>query len=792
MLTLRRLLAGSLLLGAAALAPAQEIPPDPTNTLQFEYSVAPTNNAILITETTNRISVTISNWIDFTNIVITGQLGTNQFSFNPGDDDGVFVGELLTPLVMERTPITIAIQLIGVELATAITEPPADPLVVISNRTERTYIVVPRPPNDRFTNAFKLLSAGETTLGTNQYASLERGEPSHASVPGHDRSIWWTWSAPASGNVLFDLAGTEFPAILSVYRGDRLTNLVSVASSTNDTANRLPPNVVFNASQGLTYRIAVSGLDSNSFGRVRLRVAPGGTPDTRPPVVAILTPAQDSLVTDELLAVTGSAREPFPLDSGVSNVVLRLNGQVVTNAVGTDAWSAVIALPPGTNIVSAVAHDFAGNASQADSVVVRFLNPTNTYFALASQLPGTGGFVAAHNRQAIKESGEPFHAGNEGGRSVWYWWRAPSDGRLDLTTSGSPLDTLLAVYIGNALTNLTELVSNDDAFPGVAWSETSLLVSSNTVYRIAVDAFGAAVGEFGLQYVFTPLQAGTFFNLTVSPANGGAVSPPGGAFPSGARVTLTAVPQPDFAFVGWEGDVASTQNPIDIAINRNLRVTPRFRTVRFTDDFETGDLSRIPWTQGDPPWIVQTNVVAAGSFALRTPPIDHRQTAVLSLTTNTGSGTASFDVRVSTEPAWDFFEFLIDDTVVRRWSGEVPWQTVTFNVSAGTHTFTWRYTKDPNFQSGLDAAFLDNLYLPPPSGSGSGGQQPTLTLTLFSEGGQLTLQGEPGVTYDFEAAPSLAGPWSVIGSQSSSSGIINLLDLEAVGQSRRFYRARTR
>lgn len=800
MIPVRRLLAALVLLAASAPVRSQEPPVDPgtTNTLQFEFSVVPTNQAILITQTTNLISVIVSNWMAFTNVTITGLQGTNVIDFiddgTPPDQqagNGIFQGELLTPLVFEQSPIDLLLTLIGTDLASVTNEPPADPPLMVTNTARVTYNIVPRPPNDPFTNAFKLLSAGGLSFGTNQYGSLEPREPVHASVNSRSASIWWTWAAPSDGNVLVDLAGTEFSAILSVFRGDRVTNLVAVAASTNDVGRGLPPNVVFPATRGTTYRIAVSGIDSNNVGRVRLRVAPGGTPDTRPPVIAIQSPLTDSLVSDPLLVVSGSARESFPLDSGISNILIQVNNQPRTNALGTESWAATVTLPPGTNVIRAFAVDYAGNTSEADSIVVRYLNPTNDYFALSAQLEGTGGFVSSSNEQATKEHGEPLHAGNDGGRSVWYWWRAPAHGELSLTTSGSTVDTLLAVYVGETLADLTEILSNDDALPGSAYSSVRFPVSSNEVYRVVVDAYGGAIGTFGLQYVFTPAQAGTFYNIAVSRGVGGSVSPPGGAFPAGARVTLTAVPQPDFAFVGWEGDVASTENPLTLVASRNLRLTPRFRTVRFTEDFESGDFSRVPWNNAAPSWTVQTNPVAAGFFAARSGPAGHGQSSSLTLVTNTASGTGSFDLRVSSEPGWDFFEFLVDGTVVRRWSGEVPWQTFTFQLSAGDHTFTWRYVKDPNFTAGLDAAFLDNVYLPPPSSTGGGSLRPLLSIHLFPEGAQITVVGEPGVPYELQAAPSVSGPWSHIATQASGSGIINILDLQAVGTDRRFYRATT-
>jgi len=798
MFSLRCSLAGLLFAACCCFTVSAQPSPGATNALQFQYSIIPTNGAFLITETTNTISITVSNYLAFTNIVITGRTGTNVIRFNdagtPPDnaaDDGIFRGRLVAPPVTERTPLTLSLLLTGLDLASITNEPPAEFPIGVTNAFDVLYTIVPRPPNDNFTNAFKLLSAGGVTVGTNEFASPEPREPRHANLTGASQSVWWTWASPANSRVLVDLAGSTFPGVLAVYQGDRLSNLVAVASSTNDTANRLPPNVSFDATRGTTYRIAVSGIDTNATGIVRLRVAPGGTPDTRPPVVTIQSPTQDSLVSSAVIAVSGSAREPFPLDSGISNIVLQVNGGPPTNAIGTELWSAILTLPPGTNVIRAVAVDFAGNRSAADSVVVRYLNPTNDYFSLSRQLEGIGGFVSSANDHASREAGEPLHAGNDGGRSVWYWWRAPTDGQLALTTSGSLVDTLLAVYAGDALDTLTEILSNDDVFPGSGWSEISLAVTSNSVYRVAVDAYGAAVGEYSLQYIFTPREAGTFYNLTINPANGGAVSPPGGAFPVNGRVTVTAVPLEDFAFVGWEGDIVSGENPLTLTITRNQRITPRFQTVRFTEDFESGDFSRLPWVLSAPRWLFQTNEPPRAGFSARTPALGGRQSASLALSTNTGPGLVSFDVRVSTEPAWDVLEFLIDGTVVRRWSGEHPWQTVTFNLGGGPHTFTWRYSKDPNFEAGLDAVFLDNIYLPPPRAIG-GSFRPTLSIRLFSEGPQLTLQGEPGVVYEIQSAPSPAGPWFSLLTQSSPSGVINALDVHAVGAAQMYYRARVK
>jgi len=105
----------------------------------------------------------------------------------------------------------------------------------------------------------------------------------------------------------------------------------------------------------------------------------------------------------------------------------------------------------------------------------------------------------ASNRFATKQSGEPDHAGNAGGSSVWFKWTAPSSGTVSVDTCGSGFDTLLAVYTGAKLESLSEVASNDDAGGSCApQSRLTFAAVGNTVYRIAVDGKGGAQGPLEL------------------------------------------------------------------------------------------------------------------------------------------------------------------------------------------------------------------------------------------------------------------------------------------------------
>jgi hypothetical protein len=177
---------------------------------------------------------------------------------------------------------------------------------------------------------------------------------------------------------------------------------------------------------------------------------------------------------------------------------------------------------------------FAGSASATA--------PANDNFANAEVINGIQVHITRSNAGATKETGEPDHAGNAGGKSVWFKWTAPMSRMMNFSTNRTAgnLDTLLQVYTGTALNNLAyESGSNNIHDDFNLRSNTSFIAYQGTTYFIAVD--GAQVngqtaeGAFqldisptfrsqGADYdndgqaniaVFRP-SAGTFFHLNNS------------------------------------------------------------------------------------------------------------------------------------------------------------------------------------------------------------------------------------------------------------------------------------
>jgi hypothetical protein len=145
-------------------------------------------------------------------------------------------------------------------------------------------------------------------------------------------------------------------------------------------------------------------------------------------------------------------------------------------------------------------------ASQAASGAAA---PANDQFANRTTLAGTNLTATGSNVGGTKETDEPLHAGDTGGKSVWWSWTAPTNGEVVINTDGSNFDTLLAVYTGSAVSALSVVGSDDDhGAPGQVTSRLKFEAAQGIPYQIAVDGYndgtGAASGDIILKLAFIP------------------------------------------------------------------------------------------------------------------------------------------------------------------------------------------------------------------------------------------------------------------------------------------------
>jgi hypothetical protein len=787
----------------------------------IKYTIKPVADTVMVTETTNLLTAVISNLTvtntvvsddgtttntvvtqNFTNLNITATwLATNSVSLLDGGaapdakaNDATYSGNFIAPSTKVALNVTVTFSIKGTDL-TSTNDSGESVQTPFSTSAKIAYKIYPRPVNDKFTNSFKIDPVGGTftTYTTfdpanslaisNNYAATESGEPIHGGGTVSAASVWWMWSSPTTTSVLIDLAGSSFKPLLSVYTGTALSNLVSVAAA---NSTKLPAYVQFAAEAGKTYRIAIASPDTNltSQGTIRLRVAPGALPDTNGPTVKISFPKDGGVATAEQVTFVGTAAEPAGAQSGVSKVYLQVNGGTPVLAGSSSSWTKLLTLPAGTNAVTAYAMDYVGNYGPSNTISVIFMNPTNDLFSSSIEITDTAGELSAINGRATKEAGEPNHAGNEGGHSIWYHFQPPDNGVLTLSTSNSSFYTLLAVYTGDDVGNLTLVGANADAFQGSRYSYLQCYVTSNVVYHIAVDGYGGASGDVSLQYGFIAKAPESFYTLKITVPDGGTVTPTTGYYTAGSEVTLEAATQPNYVFYRWEGDLNSTNNPVTITMSGDKNVVARFRYLNYTEDFETGAFKAdAGWSfAGDKKWTVQS-AVAEGRYAASSGAISDNQNSQMTLVTKSMAGQASFDLRVSSEDPYDALKFYLNGALLKEWTGEVAWLTYFFDVKQGTNTLAWVYEKDNSFSGGLDAAFVDNISLP------QGSLAATVSANRLSEDSvQIEVQGRLNQTYLIQASTDLI-KWTTIATQKSAAdGTIQFVDPNAAQYTSRYYR----
>jgi hypothetical protein len=278
------------------------------------------------------------------------------------------------------------------------------------------------PANDFFAQRTQLGDALPVHIAeSNVGATKESGEPRIGSLSNSGHSLWWEWEAPASEWVTASVCESSFLANLNVFEGTELEHLKSLTAERGNGDEG--PGCL---ESGTTYTFAatrgkdyVLGVDGNSFYAPPL---PGEEPH--------IPPGEGEIKL---------SLEPTP---------------VPPNDDFADATRI------GTNFQPVHQNPF---------------EPQNDDRYFIEQIRG-------YNWGATKQEGEPDHAGQPGGASVWYSWTPTESGqaRISLQSAGGP--RLLALYSGSALTSLVPVASS----PGPS-SEFKATVTAGTEYRIAVD-----------------------------------------------------------------------------------------------------------------------------------------------------------------------------------------------------------------------------------------------------------------------------------------------------------------
>jgi uncharacterized repeat protein (TIGR03803 family) len=287
---------------------------------------------------------------------------------------------------------------------------------------------------------------------------------------------------------------------------------------------------ILNTTNAGTYTVVVSGgsLSATSSNAV-VTIVP-------PPVIAAQPQSQTVPVgSNVVLSVSISAKSSGPFKyqwilngtgiAGATNPVFNItaaqplnsgNYQVIVGNAVADTKSQIAALSisvAGGSITNG-ADDFSNRVNINPLVGPAFGNNSNATF----------------------EAGEPLTDGKPGTNSIWYTWHASFSGVVSLTTRGSSFDTLLAVYTGTNLDDLTVVAADDDS-GGFFTSLVTFNCTQGTSYQIQVTGFQNASGR-----VVLGLPAGTAYRV-LNPANGDSLpvitqQPTNQVVPAGSAVQL--------------------------------------------------------------------------------------------------------------------------------------------------------------------------------------------------------------------------------------------------------------
>jgi alpha-tubulin suppressor-like RCC1 family protein len=189
---------------------------------------------------------------------------------------------------------------------------------------------------------------------------------------------------------------------------------------------------------------------------------------------------------------TRNYQQPNPAFTGTLNGVTN-NDNITANYT----CSATLDSPAGTYPIVPELFDPGsrlGNYTVTYNNGTLTVNAVNDMFADRATILGVSNTIHSSNINATKEPGEPNHAGNVGGKSLWWTWTAPVSGVVTLDTVGSSFDTLLSVYTGNVVSNLV-LEASDDESGGNHTSLLSFPAVAGTTYQIAVDGYAGAFGS---------------------------------------------------------------------------------------------------------------------------------------------------------------------------------------------------------------------------------------------------------------------------------------------------------
>lgn len=289
---------------------------------------------------------------------------------------------------------------------------------------------------------------------------------------------------------------------------------------------------------------------------------------------------------------------------------------------------------------------------------------------------------------------------------------------------------------------------------GATWSASNegpanVQVSALHWYSETGNTAELLVGTFGRGVWKATVMANNGPTLSVTKTGtgtGNVVSAPAGidcgvtcsnTFALNTLVTLVAAADAGMTFAGWSGGGCSGTGPCTVTISAAQSVSATFNVL---EAFPTNCTLPAGWVTpagANGGWSVATDRKRSGTCSLKSNPIGNGTISVpakaqVQATGNFAAGNVSFFYNVSSEANFDCLRVYVD-TVSRAEIGSnctstsgfgqsgniTTWTQVTIPLASGTHSIVWSYEKDNSTVAGSDAAWIDDVTLPPLANGGS-------------------------------------------------------------------------
>ena len=208
-----------------------------------------------------------------------------------------------------------------------------------------------------FTNSTNGSGNASRSVSLTVNATVAPAAPSLAALPtysqGSSKTISWSAVSGATSYTLQISSMADFSSVLSSQ------TLTGTSTSFSNLAN------------GVTYYYRLYA--SNNIGASAASNVVSSTQDTSVPTVAITSPASGTSTATNTITVSGTSFDGL---SGISKVTV--NGVTATTSDGFATWSVSTPLGFGSNGITAVAYDVAGNTTTTSPITVT-LTAAQTY-----------------------------------------------------------------------------------------------------------------------------------------------------------------------------------------------------------------------------------------------------------------------------------------------------------------------------------------------------------------------------------------------------------------------------